>query len=579
MSRLLRVLGLRSVRTSAAPREQLAAGANPARREDAQHAAPDERTQAQLERAGREAVRAERHDALDRRLAHAQAHDAAPAGGRLAGEDREPVCEAARELVGEQAGAAGEVCEERQLAGRLGTPGDVLGGPALHEDPRAGGGHDERRSPEDLVAGRRDRGAVSDPHAPLHGGRLQVAQAGDGFRREPPARRGRLEGALEQREHAARDRGRGAETGEHGPRAAAWRRIAAWWLASRLLVVGLAVLARETGWPRPEWRAGFLLDGGPLGLLGAWDGRWYALVAEHGYVAVPGAQSDAAFFPLLPLALRALGALGLPAVPAGVLLANLGLLAGLVLLYELGRRVLPEPDARRAAILAAVAPAGFVFSMAYPEGLALATLAGAMLAAHARRFAAAAVLAAATALARPEGFLVAIPLAAAALGAWGGLDDRRRVSAVTAMLAGPAALAGLTAYQWRVLGSPLAWSAAERAWGRSFSPLGPLRAVEHLGRNPWPARDAIAFAVALACLAVARRAGVPRSWVLFGLLVVALPVASGTFESDARFGLLALPVYLGLAVLSRRLRVERAVLAASALLLAAGVLSVALRSP
>src|SRR5258706_3074989 len=39
--------------------------------------------------------------------------------------------------------------------------------------------------------------------------------------------------------------------------------------------------------------------------LAHWDGGWYTIIAEHGYVRVPGPQQPSAFFPLLPLLSRA----------------------------------------------------------------------------------------------------------------------------------------------------------------------------------------------------------------------------------------------------------------------------------
>ena len=103
--------------------------------------------------------------------------------------------------------------------------------------------------------------------------------------------------------------------------------------------------------------------------------------------------------------------------------------------------------------------------------------------------------------------------------------------------------------------------------------------MDALPHDRWPVRELIFFGLFLVCLAVARRAGIPWSWVAFGVLLVLLPVASGSFESVSRFGLLALPVYWGLAVLARRTWVERTLRIALPLLLAAGVLSLALHSP
>src|SRR5689334_17973743 len=150
----------------------------------------------------------------------------------------------------------------------------------------------------------------------------------------------------------------------------AYLEIAAWWAGSRLFVLLCALVAQVARWPVRSWHPSPL--GHPLVLLGAWDSQWYRLVAEHGYLLIPAQPSDPAFFPLLPIAENGLSLIGIPPLVAGALVANLGLLAGLIAMYELGRALLPESQARRAAVYLAVFPYGFVFSMAYPEGLALA---------------------------------------------------------------------------------------------------------------------------------------------------------------------------------------------------------------
>jgi hypothetical protein len=379
-------------------------------------------------------------------------------------------------------------------------------------------------------------------------------------------------------------------TAESPRRVRAWTWIAAAWLLSRAVVFAAAAAAWQSGWwPSRRWlihpvlaHPSVLLHALP-GPLGAWDAKWYEVVAAHGYFFTPGHQSDPAFFPLLPLALSWLHALGVGYLAGGVLLANVGFLVGLIALYELGREYLAERDARRAAIFAAIFPAGYVFSMAYPEGLALAALALAGLAAVRGHWLASAVLAAAAALARPEGVLVALPLGVLLLRRWPVLSLWSRACALAATLAAPAALASLSAAFSRELGDPLAWSTAEHAWNRRFSLGGIARAALQLARaphaHPWLLRDAGFCLVYLVCLAVALRARVPGEWVAFGALVVLLPVASGTFESDARFGLLALPVYWGLAVLGRRPIVNGLLRLAAPFALAAAVFSLPLKFP
>ncbi len=193
--------------------------------------------------------------------------------------------------------------------------------------------------------------------------------------------------------------------------------------------------------------------------------------------------------------------------------------------------------------------------MAYPKAsrnrpaVALAAL----FATRQRWLAASACVAVAT-LARPQGVFLALPLAAIAWPELGGeMPERKRIEAVAALLAGPAALLSFSLYLWRTVGSPVAWSKAELAWGRSFSIDGPVRAVHELfvapaHHNEWIYRD-LAFclvylgllggggmgtrAVAVACL---RGGGDGHSCPL---------AAAVRSTSDGRFGLLALPCFEG----------------------------------
>jgi hypothetical protein len=96
-------------------------------------------------------------------------------------------------------------------------------------------------------------------------------------------------------------------------------------------------------------------------------------------------------------------------------------------------------------------------------------------------------------------------------------------------------------YLGSVLHDPLAWSQAEHAWGRKFSPLGFVGTIVHLphaiGGNPWLIRDVACFGVYVALLVAARRAGTPLPWLVGAAAVVTVPLFSGSFESIGRFGL------------------------------------------
>jgi hypothetical protein len=317
----------------------------------------------------------------------------------------------------------------------------------------------------------------------------------------------------------------------------------------------------------------------PLQLLGAWDGVWYGRVAAHGYLLIPGRQSDPAFFPLYPIVMRALGAVGVPLLVAGSLLANAAFLVAVPAFHRLGRRLLPEVVALRGAVFLAIAPMGYVFSMAYPESLLLLLGVLALLAALDGRWLAAALLAGLSALTRPEGALLAIVLAGIAWRAWGSLDSAGRGRALAAVLAAPAAVVAFMGYlQWS-LGDMHAWSKAEQPWGRSFSLDGPVRAAEHLprllSREPLLGRDVVLLSLEAALLVLAAvRTSLPREWIVAGALLLLLPVFSGTFESAGRFSMMALPCYWGAGALELSPAQEKAVRALCLAALAALAVSV-----
>jgi hypothetical protein len=356
--------------------------------------------------------------------------------------------------------------------------------------------------------------------------------------------------------------------------------IGAWWAAGRAVIVVTALLVHRFG---PSGWIRLVEHAHALGPLQAWDGRWYRMVADSGYLLVPGRQSDPAFFPLFPVLLRGGHALGMGYGTSGLLVANAGFFLALVAFHALTRELLGESMARRATVYLAVFPFGYAFSMVYPESIVLALVAAAALAGIRGRWGWAAACSAAAALARPEGLFVALPLAVLAWQHRHALSPRERGLAAGAVLAPFAAIASFSVYLWATVGDPMAWSQAERQWGRHFSPLGVVRAVDGLGaafaHDAWVTRDVAAVAVYLVLLAAAARAGVGWPWLLGGLAIVVVPLFSGSFDSVGRFGLLAPAAFWGLAAIGRDPRAHRLILALSVPLLAAAIVTLPLRFP
>jgi hypothetical protein len=353
-------------------------------------------------------------------------------------------------------------------------------------------------------------------------------------------------------------------------------------VGSRVLVLAAAAAAHWLHWPKGPPPVHGASTAHTLSILSYWDGVWYRTVADQGYLLIPGRQSDPAFFPLFPIILRGLHGLGLSFLTTGILVANGAFVVGVLAFYELGRRVVPLDVARTSAVLAALFPMSFVFSMTYPESLVLAALALALLFALNGRWTLSAVAGAAGALGRPEAMFFALPLAAIAIDCARASGRAAAGRAMGAAFAPVASVATFPLYLGWALHNVSAWSGAEHAWGRSFSLGGIAHAVQQLherGQSPWLWRDAGFCVIYLVLLAAARRVGIAWPWLLAGAALVLLPLASGTFLSDARFGVLALPAYWGAGALARRRIVRLPLLVVSAGLLVAGTMTIPLATP
>jgi hypothetical protein len=340
------------------------------------------------------------------------------------------------------------------------------------------------------------------------------------------------------------------------------RWLLGWWAVGRVVAIATALALKPTVWT-----------------LDRWDGSWYRMVARGGYLLVPGRRSDPAFFPLYPIMLRILHATGIGWGLAGPLLSNLAFLLGVLLFYRLSRELFSEPLARRATTYLAIFPLSYVFSMAYPESVVLVFLLAAPLAALRRRWWLAAFCAGMAALGRPEGLFLALPLADIAWRQHRSLSPAARGAAVAAVSAPVAAIASYSLYLATVLHDPLAWSQAERAWGRQFRLSGAYEAFAHLpvtmGHDAWLVRDVVFFFLYLALLYAAWQVGTPLAWLAAAVAIVIVPIFTGAFDSIGRFGLLAPPVFWGLAGLTKDMRSERIVRVVLVVLLVLGTASLA----
>jgi len=276
-------------------------------------------------------------------------------------------------------------------------------------------------------------------------------------------------------------------------------------------------------------------------VLSGWDGHWYLAVAARGYPVHPDlARFDrAAFFPLYPGLVRLLGAVA-PGAPLVWPAVGLSFVAGAVfvgLATSLASRVAGPVLGRQAGLLLACFPGTVVLGVVYPDGLALAAVAGALLALDHDRLRVAAVAGAVATLASP---LAAAVVPALVIGAWRRHGPRRALG-----VGGVAALGGVAAVAFIAAATedPLAWFRVERlAWDQRLG-VGGLPGAIHFGHALAPlAVASLAYGVVgLACLILGRA---PASWLVLAAVTVALGLFDAGQHPSPRLLLAGFPLVL-----------------------------------
>ena len=229
-----------------------------------------------------------------------------------------------------------------------------------------------------------------------------------------------------------------------------------------------------------------------LNLLARFDTGWYWSIAQHGYSPGGNLQHDVAFFPLYPLLMAGFGRLlgGYPMI-AGFVVSLGAFLGALVYVYRLGAAWCEREDSPGAAVaLLAFYPFAIFFGLVYSESVFLLCAAGAIYHVFRRHIVVGTIFAFAAGLTRPNGFLLAVPLALLALSTSSRLQGTARrwllgerlqhtppaaatVWSVVPVLAPVLAVLAYSAYVAALTGAPFAWATAQEGWGREY--LGTLR--------------------------------------------------------------------------------------------------------
>jgi Mannosyltransferase (PIG-V) len=229
-----------------------------------------------------------------------------------------------------------------------------------------------------------------------------------------------------------------------------------------------------------------------FGAFAQWDSDWFLQIAADGYT-----EERAAFFPLYPALVWALGSVLGSNLVAAVLISLAGAGVAAWALVEIAKPVVGVAAARDSMLLLALYPTAFVFTSAYSEGLFLAFATTSFLAAQRGRPWLAGLLGAGAVGTR----FIGLALVPALLALTWSRSRRDWPGLVAVMLLPLMALVAVTVYFDHELGDALAFSHAQEFWDRSPSWLGPLAGVWESVRAVPDSLDALA--------SVPRRTGTP----------------------------------------------------------------------
>jgi len=232
-------------------------------------------------------------------------------------------------------------------------------------------------------------------------------------------------------------------------------------------------------------------------LSARWDAGWYLGIVRDGYKwdGNRRIQQNVVFFPALPALMYVFGLLlGRQWLVAGVLVSTCAFAWATTYLFRLAREQLSDDAATSAVWLLATYPFAVYFSAPYTEGLYLLGTVGAVYHMVRREHAAAAGWGLLAGFCRPNGFLLAGPLAILAAGPFVRAWWRRRAGKPTvwpridglqfvAILAPVIAVGFFSAYLWFRFDDPLAWQQGQLAWGRRY--VGTWRGFEVLFTDRW----------------------------------------------------------------------------------------------
>ncbi len=304
-----------------------------------------------------------------------------------------------------------------------------------------------------------------------------------------------------------------------------------------------------------------------------WDAGWYYAIAKDGYFFSDQEQSSAAFFPLYPLLLRSLMALGANPYYAGMAVTFVCGLGAVLAFSRWASLFAPAPDVRRAVALLLVWPfAYYLVAAMYSDALFLLLTVTAFWRLEREDRVGATLLGALATATRPVAPALVLGLLIRSLEL-----ARRENRALRPLDFLPAlSVAGLLAYMTHLgltFGDPLAFLHAQSAWQQTPGPRAwfKLELLRHLDKPQDLLIPLLHAALAFTLLGMVPRVRRTLGWgyAVYVAIALGMPLLSSRdFIGLGRYGLAAFPSFLALSTaLAPRPRLTWAWLVGSSALL------------
>jgi hypothetical protein len=320
----------------------------------------------------------------------------------------------------------------------------------------------------------------------------------------------------------------------------------------------------------------------------AWDSEYYVGIAVGGYDDPKAGTTvnpktgnriirNYSFFPFYPYVIRVvafpLRLFGLNPLAAasfaGVLVAALGTLAGLLALWDMTRPYFEQEDSDRAVFYLLIFPTAFFFTMVYTEGLFISLAFGALALSKRRHWVLASILGLLATWTRAHGAALALPLLVFWLLQIQWHEPLKPQMTWKWLLRGVLALLPVAGYLlWRYSALGHGWAELQEiTYARGLMSISRsigdwIRAFKY-AREMGGGSGQIYFAievgsVLLACIASLWLIRRDPAVALFSLSIVLLSVFSGYAQSMARYMLITPALYIFLAQLGRNKVFDRA---------------------